>query len=123
MDDAEYKAEKRARILAAVGDRPRFVLEPVGWMLSPELVANLRSIFRRVVNPRRWMWLDRGHAHVEDGQHGGRWALVRARRAAAAEGLVDGGASGDGGHRLVEPAAPWAAQHVECVGRNAADGR
>lgn len=26
-------------------------------------------------------------------------------------------------HRLVEPVAPVADQHVECVGRNAADGR
>ena len=110
MDDADYLAEKRARIKAAVGDAPTFVLKPVGWMLSPELVANLRSIFRRVVNPRRWMWLDRGHAHVEDGEAQGRWTLVRERRPAAAEGLVDHAstaeASGDGGHRLAPPTIP-----------------
>ena len=77
---ADELAEKRKRIEREVGPRPSWFLKPVGWMLSPDLVSNLRSIFRRFTDPRRWMWLDRGRAHIEDGSaKAGRWATIRAR--------------------------------------------
>src|SRR5262245_10342535 len=83
------RARRRERIVSEVKERPEHVLRPVGWMLSPELVANLRSIFRKVIDPRRWMWMAGGHAHVEDGDRarGGRWARIQAAAAPAASAV------------------------------------
>lgn len=65
---------------------PREYPRPVGWMLSPELIDKLGKVLRKPVDPRRWMRLDDGHAHIEDGgdasggvQVPGRWCDVRRR--------------------------------------------
>jgi hypothetical protein len=76
-DDSVARAEaRRRRIYREVGDGPKRVLKPVGWMLSPELVAGLRAIARKRSDPLRWMWLQPGYAHVEDGVAAGAWRPV-----------------------------------------------
>ncbi len=57
--------------LARVADVPAMPsrpLRPVGWLLAPELLAQMRSILHRRRNdPRDWMPVVPGHAHIEDG--------------------------------------------------------
>ncbi|HUQ08484.1 MAG TPA: hypothetical protein VM261_38600 [Kofleriaceae bacterium] len=54
--------------MADVPPQPERPLRPVGWLLAPELLAQLRTILHRRRNdPRDWMPVVPGHAHVEDG--------------------------------------------------------
>ncbi len=60
--------ERELARVADVPPQPERPLRPVGWLLAPELLAQLRTILHRRRNdPRDWMPLVPGHAHVEDG--------------------------------------------------------
>jgi hypothetical protein len=43
----------------------RYLREPVGWLLGPELLAKLSKMVRKRVDPRRWMAWTEGVAHDE----------------------------------------------------------
>lgn len=67
LDGTDPNARELARI-ADVPPMPKRPLRPVGWLLAPELLAQLRTILHRRRNdPRDWMPVVLGHAHVEDG--------------------------------------------------------
>ncbi len=60
--------ERELERVADVPPLPERPLRPVGWLLAPELLAQLRAILHRRRNdPRDWMPVVSGHAHVEDG--------------------------------------------------------
>jgi hypothetical protein len=60
--------ERELERVADVPPQPERPLRPVGWLLAPELLAQLRTILHRRRNdPRDWMPVAPGHAHVEDG--------------------------------------------------------
>src|SRR6266704_2625540 len=54
-DRAALKRERRARVVQA----------PVGWLLGPELLGQLKKILRRRSDPRDWMPYFRGCVHDE----------------------------------------------------------
>jgi hypothetical protein len=65
VDRAALKRERRARVVQA----------PVGWLLGPELLGQLKKILRRRADPRDWMPYYRGCVHDECWSRDGR--LVR----------------------------------------------
>ena len=76
--------------LARVADapaKPKRPRRPVGWMLAPEFLAKLQTILHtRRGDPRDWMPVALGHAHVEDGApDAGRVRDVRIEAAGAAQ--------------------------------------
>ncbi len=61
-------AELELARVADVPPKPRRPRRPVGWLLAPELLAKLNTILHtRRGDPRDWMPVSLGHAHVEDG--------------------------------------------------------
>ena len=87
LSDAERDAEREA--YEAAFPWPTRFPPPVGWMLSPELLSQLGNVVRKRVDPRRWMRLRAGHAHIEDGgADPGRWARVVADRSGDAVDVV-----------------------------------
>lgn len=65
VDRDALEAERRARVVQA----------PVGWLLGPELLGQLKKILRRRSDPRDWMPYYRGCVHDECWGRDGR--LVR----------------------------------------------
>jgi hypothetical protein len=64
----EAGTERELERVEDVPPQPERPLRPVGWLLAPELLAQLRTILHRRRNdPRDWMPVAPGHAHVEDG--------------------------------------------------------
>jgi hypothetical protein len=74
VDREALKRERRARVVQA----------PVGWLLGPELLGQLKKILRRRADPRDWMPYYRGCVHDECWSRDGR--LVRVIESLAASG-------------------------------------
>src|SRR6266516_1377414 len=76
----DREAWRRAR-------RARVVQAPVGWLLGPELLGQLKKIVRRRADPRDWMPYYRGCAHDECWSRDGRLVRVVESLAAPAGGM------------------------------------
>jgi hypothetical protein len=76
VDRAAWKKARRARVVQA----------PVGWLLGPELLGQLKKILRRRADPRDWMPYYRGCVHDECWSRDGRLVRVVESLAAPAGG-------------------------------------
>ncbi|MBZ0237632.1 MAG: hypothetical protein K8M05_35280, partial [Deltaproteobacteria bacterium] len=90
-DEPTTATERELERVADVPPQPERPLRPVGWLLAPELIAQLRTILHRRRNdPRDWMPLVPGHAHVEDGApDAGRVRDVRVDAVAGVRDVVE----------------------------------
>jgi len=70
--------------------RARVVQAPVGWLLGPELLGQLKKILRRRSDPRDWMPYYRGCVHDECWERDGRLVRVIEPPGATGPGLPGG---------------------------------